>query len=115
MVDLERHEIVRTVPLGPMLDTFGLSANEKLLTVALRGTPAQVAIVDTDARLRHRHDRRHGNDRRPPADITDGHFTYAAFEVQGAGVAAIDHDRNSEVVQTLDYPGRPHGVDFARP
>lgn len=48
VVDLERHEIVRTIPLGPMPDTLGLSANEKRLTVALRGTPAQVAIVDTE-------------------------------------------------------------------
>src|SRR6266545_4149508 len=44
IVDLERHEITATIPLGPTPDTLRLSANEKLLTVGLRGTPAQVAV-----------------------------------------------------------------------
>ena len=115
VVDLERHEIVRTIPLGPMPDTFGLSANEKLLTVALRGTPAQVAIVDT-ATLEYDIVTIAGTGTIAGHQWTspNGHFTYAAFEGQGAGVAVIDHNRNNQVVQTLDYPGRPHGVDFAR-
>ena len=33
--------------LGPLPDTLRLSADQKLLTVGLRGTPAQIAIVDT--------------------------------------------------------------------
>ena len=48
-------------------------------------------------------------------DLPNGHFTFAAFEGLGAGVAVIDHERYNEVVQTLDYPGRPQGVDFAHP
>ena len=99
-----------------MPDTLQLSANEKLLTVGLRGTPAQVAIIDTDTF---------------DFDIVtiggagtiaghqwtspNGHFTFAAFEGPGAGVAVIDHRQGNAIVQTLDYPGRPHGVDFARP
>ena len=34
--------------MGPLPDSLRLSANEKQLTVGLRGTPAQVAIVDTE-------------------------------------------------------------------
>jgi DNA-binding beta-propeller fold protein YncE len=116
VVDLERHEIVRTIPLGPMPDTFGLSANEKLLTVALRGTPAQVAIVDTETlELDNVTIGGTGTIAGHQWTSPNGHFTYAAFEGPGAGVAVIDHDRSNEVVQTLDYPGRPHGIDFARP
>jgi DNA-binding beta-propeller fold protein YncE len=116
IVDLEHHVITATIPLGPTPDTLQLSANEKLLTVGLRGTPAQVAIIDTDT-----------------FDIDtvtiggagtiaghqwtspNGHFSFAAFEGPGAGVAVIDHRQGNAIVQTLAYPGRPHGVDFARP
>jgi DNA-binding beta-propeller fold protein YncE len=116
IVDLDRHEITATIPLGPTPDTLQLSANEKLLTVGLRGTPAQVAVLDTETLA---------------SDIVtiggpgtiaghqwtspNGHFTFAAFEGPGAGIAVLDHEQGNLVVQTLDYAGRPHGVDFARP
>jgi 6-phosphogluconolactonase (cycloisomerase 2 family) len=116
VVDLERRQIVRTIPLGPMPDTLRLSANEKLLTVGLRGAPAQVAIVDTTTFDSHvvtlgaattvaGHQWTSAN----------GHFTFAAFEGPGAGVAVIDHEQDDAVVQTLSYAGRPHGVAFVRP
>ena len=99
-------------------DTLELSANEKMLTVGLRSTPAQLAIVDT---------RTFG----PPQIVTlsgevgtigghqwtspSGRNTFAAFE-GGAnpGVAVIDHAAGHQVVQTFAYPGRPHGVDHGR-
>jgi DNA-binding beta-propeller fold protein YncE len=116
VVDLRRHEIVRTVPLGPFPDTLRLSANEKLLTVGLRGAPAQLAVVDTatfasevvtlgGATTVAGHQWTSAN----------GHFTFAAFEGPGAGVAVIDHEHGNAVVQTLSYAGRPHGVAFVRP
>ena len=72
IVDLERHVVTATIPLGPTPDTLQLSANEKLLTVGLRGTPAQVAIIDTgQLRDEDRHDRRDGHDRRPPVDVSE--------------------------------------------
>jgi PQQ-like domain len=116
VVDLERREIIRTIALAPLPDSLRLSANEKLLTVGLRGTPAQMAIVDTET---FAYDlvtiggtgTIAGHQRTSP----NGHFTFAAFEGPGAGVAVIDHKQNNAVVQTLDYPGRPHGVDFAHP
>ncbi len=116
IVDLERRKIVATIPLGPTPDTLKLSANEKLLTVGLRGTPAQVAVVDT-ATLDYEIVTIGGSGTIAGHQWTsrNGHFTFAAFEGPGAGVAVIDHKQANAVVQTLDYPGRPHGVDFARP
>jgi DNA-binding beta-propeller fold protein YncE len=116
VVDLERQEIVRSIALGPLPDSLRLSASEKLLTVGLRGTPAQVAIVDTemfdyDIVTIGGTGTIAGHQWTSP----NGHVTFAAFEGPGAGVAVIDHEQDNAVVQTLDYPGRPHGVDFARP
>ena len=118
IVDLERRVVTDNVTLGSntLPDTLQLSANEKLLTIGLRGTPAQVAIMDT-ATLHYDIVTIGG-----PGTIAghqwtspNGHFTFAAFEGPGAGVAVIDHQHGNAIVQTLDYPGRPHGVDFARP
>jgi DNA-binding beta-propeller fold protein YncE len=116
VVDLQRQEIVRTIALGPLPDSLRLSADEKLLTVGLRGTPAQLAVVDTET---------FGYDivtiggggtiAGHQWTSRNGHFTFASFEGPGAGVAVIDHEQDNAVVQVLDYPGRPHGVDFARP
>jgi DNA-binding beta-propeller fold protein YncE len=116
VIDLERHEIVRTIALGPAPDTLRLSANEKLLTVGLRGTPATVAVIDTET-LTSDFVTIGGAGTIAGHQWTsaNGHFTFAAFEGPGAGVAVIDHEQANAVVETLDYPGRPHGVDFARP
>src|SRR5439155_2317092 len=116
VVDLERREIVRTIPLGPAPDTLRLSANEKLLTVGLRGSPAQVAVIDTES-FASKIVTIGGSGTIAGHQWTspNGHFTFAAFEGPGAGVAVIDHEQDNAVVQVLDYPGRPHGVDFARP
>ncbi len=118
IVDLVQHVVTGNLALGAntLPDTLQLSANEKLLTVGLRGTPAQVAIIDT-ATLNYDIVTIGG-----PGTIAghqwtspNGRFTFAAFEGPGAGVAVIDHKQNNAIVQTLDYPGRPHGVDLARP
>ena len=116
VVDLKLREILATIALGPLPDTLQLSDDETQLTVGLRGSPAQLAVVDT---------------RTWAFDIVtiggagtiaghqwtsaNGRFTFAAFEGPGAGVAVIDHETGNAIVQVLDYPGRPHGVDLARP
>jgi DNA-binding beta-propeller fold protein YncE len=99
-------------------DTLALSANERLLTVGLRTSPAQVAIVDT---------RTFG----PPQLVTlsgeagtiaghqwtspSGRETFAAFEGgTNPGIAVIDHATGHHVVQRFAYPGRPHGIAHAR-
>jgi DNA-binding beta-propeller fold protein YncE len=118
IVDLVHHVVTDNLALGnnTLPDTLQLSANEKLLTVGLRGTPAQVAIIDT-ATLNYDIVTIGG-----PGTIAghqwtspNAHFTFAAFEGPGAGVAVIDHEQGNAIIQTLDYPGRPHGVDLARP
>jgi DNA-binding beta-propeller fold protein YncE len=108
-----RDVLALTVP-----DTLELSANEKLLTVGLRSSPAQVAIVDTRTFD-------------PPQIVTlsaeagtvaghqwtspSGRETFAAFEGgTNPGVAVIDHAAGHQVIQRFAYPGRPHGVDHAR-
>jgi len=116
VVDLEHHVITAAIPLGPTPDTLQLSANEKLLTVGLRGMPAQVAVIDTatfstDVVTIGGPTTIAGHQWTSP----NGHYTFAAFEGPGAGVAVIDHRDGNAIVQTLAYPGRPHGVDFARP
>ena len=79
--------------------------------------PAQVAVVDT--RTFEYELVRIG----PLLDTTtiaghqwtsrNGRFTFAAYEGgTSPGVAVIEHKQGSAVIGTLDYPGRPHGVDL---
>jgi DNA-binding beta-propeller fold protein YncE len=119
MIDLENKTYTDLLTLG-LPDTLRLSANEKLLTVGLRTTPAQVAVVDTqtldyDLLMIG-----------PSGETTtiaghqwtskNGRYTLAAYEGGTTpGVAVIDHDAGNEIVQRLSYPGRPHGIDLARP
>jgi DNA-binding beta-propeller fold protein YncE len=118
IVDLESHEVVGNVSLGvnTMPDTLKLSANEKLLTVGLRSTPAQIAMVDT-ATFDYQLVTIGGAGTVAGHQWTSpsGRFTYAAYEGPDAGVAVVDHDRDNAIVQRLPYAGRPHGVDLARP
>src|SRR3954454_22075966 len=118
MVGLETHEVVGNVDIwtNTMPDTLQLSANEKLLTVVLRSTPAQIAMVDT-ATFDFTKVTIGG-----PGSVaghqwmsSSGRFTFAAHEGADAGIAVIDHDQGNAIVQQLSYPGRPHGVDLAHP
>jgi DNA-binding beta-propeller fold protein YncE len=117
VLDLRRHTFTDVLTLG-LPDTLRLSANGRQLTVGLRTMPAQVAVVDT--RTFAYQLVRIG----PLLDTTtvaghqwtsrNGRFTFAAFEGgTSPGVAVIDHRAGNQVVQTLAYPGRPHGVDLA--
>jgi DNA-binding beta-propeller fold protein YncE len=99
-------------------DTLRLTANEKLLTVGLRTSPAAIAIVDTRTL-----DYSVVTLSADPATIAghqwtspNGRYTFAPFEGgTNPGVAVIDHAAGHQVVQLLSYPGRPHGSDRARP
>ena len=115
VIDLEHRLVTATIPLGPLPDTLQLSRNEKQLTVGLRGTPAQLAIVNTRS-LTFRTATLAGADTIAGHQWTspNGHITFAAFEGPGAGVAVVDHRHGDAVVRTLDYPRRPHGLIFVR-
>ena len=100
-------------------DTLRLSANEELLTVGLRTSPARMAVVDT----------RTLGVTLVPLDpggaastigghqwtAPSGHYTWASFEGPNAGVVLIDHTDDNRLVKTLRYPGQPHGVDHSHP
>ena len=118
MIDLKQHDAYTDVLTLGLPDTVRLSANGKQLTVGLRTMPAQVAVVDTrtfDYEL---------VGIGPLLETTtiaghqwtsqNGRFTFAAYEGGTTpGVAVIDHRAGDQILQRLDYPGRPHGVDLA--
>jgi DNA-binding beta-propeller fold protein YncE len=118
VVDLERHETYTDVFSLGLPDTLQLSPNGKQLTVGLRTTPAQIAVVDT------RTFEYELVNIGPLLETTtiaghqwtspNGRFTFAAYEGgTSPGLAVIDHRDGNHVLQRLAYPGRPHGVDLA--
>ena len=119
VIDIESQTFRDVLTIG-LPDTLRLSANEKLLTVGLRTMPAQVAVVDTGTFASQI-----VNLAAPEQTTTlaghqwtspGGRYTFAAFEGGSSpGVAVIDHRSGNHVVRLLGYPGRPHGVDHARP
>ncbi len=123
VINLDDQTYQDVLALG-LPDTLQLSANENLLTVGLRTMPAQLAVVDTtslgDETVQHQI-----VDLAPGEAATigghqwtsaSGRYTFAAFEGgSNPGIAVIDHLAGHQVVQRLSYPGRPHGVDHARP
>jgi hypothetical protein len=115
-----RERTFRDVMQLGLPDTLRLTANEKMLTVGLRTSPAQLAVVDTETFASHL------VDLSAPGETTtiaghqwtsrNGRYTFAAFEGgSNPGVAVIDHGAGHQVIDVLAYPGRPHGVDRARP
>ena len=125
IIDFE-HQTYQDVLTLSLPDTLRLSANEKLLTVGLRSSPAQLAVVNTDTLqvelVNLSPSGGAGSVAGHQWTAPNGRYTFAAFE-RGTrpGVAVIDHTTN-EVIRTLDYPGAlvspfggPHGVDRARP
>ena len=119
VIDLENQTFEDVLTLG-LPDTLRLSANEKQLTVGLRTSPAQMAVVNT------RNLTYELVTLSSPGELStiaghqwtsrNGRYTFAAFEGgTNPGVAVIDHEARNSVVETLAYPGRPHGVDRGRP
>jgi DNA-binding beta-propeller fold protein YncE len=118
VVDLTSHDGYTDVLELGLPDSLELTPNGKVLTVGLRTTPAQLAVVDTRT---FDHDLvRLG----PLLETTtlaghqwtspNGRFTFAAYEGGSSpGVAVVDQRSGNSIVDTLAYPGRPHGVDLA--
>lgn len=117
LVDLERQSY-EDLPLTLGLpDTMQLSANEKLLTIGLRTSPAQLAVVDTQT-LAFELVNLAGPGTTAGHQWTSpsGRVTFASFEGGAApGVAVVDHRDGNSVTATLPYAGRPHGVTRALP
>jgi DNA-binding beta-propeller fold protein YncE len=125
LVDLESHTYRDVLTIG-LPDTLRLSANEKLLTIGLRTSPAQLAVVDTES-LGGLGAAKVTLVNLAPAGsgtTTGGHqwttpngqYTFASYEgASSAGVVVVDHRNGSRVVQRLPYAGAPHGVTHALP
>lgn len=116
LVDLERQTYEDVLTLG-LPDTMQLSANETMLTIGLRTSPAQLAVVDTRT-LAVELVNLAGSGTTAGHQWTSpsGRVTFASFEGGAApGVAVIDHRDGNNVVSTLPYAGRPHGVTRALP
>jgi DNA-binding beta-propeller fold protein YncE len=106
----------REAVVGTQPDTLQLTNDRDTLVVTLRGTPAQISLLDT-----------HTFAVQPvniPGHTTTGHhwlsrdgeFTFVAVENPG-GLAVVDND-TAQVVADYAYPNppggsRPHGVFFA--
>lgn len=117
VVDLEAQTVTQELTLT-LPDTLALSADEKLLTVGLRMSPARLAVVDTTSMTFELVALSAGDEANSVAGhqwtSASGQFTFAAFE-GGAqpGLAVIDHSEGHTVVQRLPYSGRPHGVTYS--
>jgi DNA-binding beta-propeller fold protein YncE len=110
----------RAVDLTEEVDTLWLARGGGKLSVGLRGPapkPARVAMID----LRHFTSACVRFWTIPGGTLTghqwtswSGRYTAASFEGDGAGVAIIDHARDSVLKLPTIGPARPHGMAFAR-
>ena len=125
LVDLETHTYQDVLAIG-LPDTLRLSANEKLLTIGLRTSPAQLAVVDTESLGGPGAAKVTLVDLAPAGSGTttgghqwttpNGQYTFASYEgALSAGLVVVDHRNGSHVVQRLPYAGAPHGVTHALP
>jgi outer membrane protein assembly factor BamB len=118
VLDLRRHETCTDVLGLGLPDTLRLAAGDKLLTVTLRTMPAEAIVVDTRTfeyeRVRIGPTLESNTLAGHQWTSRNGRFTFAAFEGgTSPGVAIIDQRAGNKIVETLAYPGRPHGVDLA--
>ena len=115
-VDLVNRTFTDVLELA-LPDTLRLSKGDMRLTIGLRTSPAQLAVVDTRTLA---YELVGIGPLLDPTTIAghqwtsrNGRYTFASFEGGSApGVAVIDHRAGNKVVQSLDYLGRPHGADL---
>jgi len=118
-VDVASRSITAEVSLPNAPDTIQLSPDRTTLAVGLRGTPAQLSVIDTATMTVTK-----TIDVAEPATVAghnwmsaNGRYSFVAFEGgRSPGVAVIDHTTNT-VVTTWSYPGggRPHGIFYDDP
>jgi DNA-binding beta-propeller fold protein YncE len=111
VVDLASHTIIAEPFIGVQPDTLRLTPDGKTVVVGLRGTPAEMALLDTrDLSVRF-------------VDLpgtTTGHqwlsqngkYTFIALE--GPGSVALVNNQTGTVEADYPYPGsgKPHGVFY---
>jgi YVTN family beta-propeller protein len=117
-LSLSPRTITASVSVGSQPDTLQLSPDERMLVVGLRGSPAQLAYVDTASMQLSATVTIGGSGTTAGHEwlSANGRYTFAAFEGPGAGVAVLDNKTHA-VLSTYPYPGagRPHGVYYDDP
>ena len=119
VIDLDLPTVAGEVAVGTQPETMLLTPDGRTLVVTLRGTPAQIALVDTRCLrlIATVPIGAVGTFGDLAAMSRDGRFVFATFD-RGAGgtggVAVVDLQRRA-VVATWDYPGtgRPHGIAYS--
>jgi DNA-binding beta-propeller fold protein YncE len=120
-IDLATNE-VKSVPVGVQPESMLLTPSERTLVVSLRGSPAALAFVDTDALEASDPVSIGGSDTSTAGDLAvmtnDGQYVYATFDrgVTGTGGIAVVNVQTRQVVNAWAYPGqgRPHGIWYSR-
>jgi DNA-binding beta-propeller fold protein YncE len=118
VINLDDQTYADIVALG-LPDTMQLSANEHLLTIGLRTSPAQLAVIDTRTFVSRLVNLSATNEAGTIAGhqwtSPSGRYTFVSYEGgTNPGVAVIDHGDDHRVIQRLGYSGRPHGVEHVR-
>jgi DNA-binding beta-propeller fold protein YncE len=120
VIDLQSRSVVADVAVGTQPETMLLTRDKRTLIVTMRGTPAQLAFVDTRSLTLTGVMPLGGADTFGDlaAMSRDGRFVYATFD-RGAtgvgGVAVVDVKRRA-VVDVWSYPGvgRSHGIALSQ-
>lgn len=111
VIDLGSHALVAEKWVGTMPDTLQLMPDGKHLVVTLRGTPAQISILDTGSLE---------TNLIALTGTTTGHHwlsasgRYSFVAIEGPGGLALVDNATGRTVTTFAYPGggKPHGVFF---
>ena len=113
VIDLETRSITGEVLVGTQPDTLRLTPDGKQLVVTLRGTPAQISIVDVFKTLSVE------TVNIVPGATTGHHWLsqngrYSFVAVENPGSVAVVNNKSGQVEQMYGYPvgGRPHGVFY---
>ncbi len=113
VIDLETRSIVDEIVVGTQPDTLRLTPNGKTLVVTLRGTPAQISIVNVFETLSAQLVNIAPNTTTGHHWLSqNGRYSFVAVETPGS-LAVVDN-LTAQVVATYAYPGggRPHGVFY---
>jgi DNA-binding beta-propeller fold protein YncE len=119
-IDLASHTITGSVAIGVQPESVMLTPSEKTLVASMRGTPAALAVVDTDslALLGTVQIGGAGTFGDLAVMTRDGKFVFATFDAGAAGTGgvAVVHVPSRTVVASWPYPGtgRPHGIWYSR-
>jgi YVTN family beta-propeller protein len=115
VIDLVAHTLTRKIQVGDQPDTIQIAPDESFLVLALRGTPAEVDVIDL-------HTFAVSKIVFPGVRIAghnwlsaNGRYTFVSLDDPG-GVGVIDH-RTGSTVATWPYPGggSVHGMFYDDP